>query len=79
MCMEMFKNLFDKYVELKTVFKSFFLLVILFLVFFAGNLLIAICGKRESAYTALNHAEEKQKLMLQDTRVHNWSEVGKKN
>ena len=77
--MEVLKNLFIKYSELKTVFKSFFLLVILFLIFFAGNLLITICGKRESAYSALNQAEEKQKLMLQDTRVHNWSELDKKN
>lgn len=74
--MEFYKNLIGKYAGLGTVFKSFFVLIILFLVFFAVNLFITVKSKRDSAYTVLN--SETYKTMLQDTRVHNWDEIDKK-
>ncbi|OGI19961.1 MAG: hypothetical protein A3B68_00255 [Candidatus Melainabacteria bacterium RIFCSPHIGHO2_02_FULL_34_12] len=73
--METFKNLANKYLGLSTVLKSFFLLLILFLIFFGVNLFITIKDKPKSAYSILN--EEGSKMMLQDTRVHNWSELEK--
>lgn len=76
--MTILNNLINKYSGLQTVFKSFFLVVILFLVFFAVNVFISLKSKTDSAYTVLNN-NEKLKLMLQDTRVHNWSELEKKN
>ena len=77
--MEILKNLLTKYASLQTVFKSFFLLMILFLMFFAVNLFITVKNKSQSAYTILSSENEKSMLKLQDTRVHNWSEVDKKN
>ena len=77
MYMELYKNLTKKYFGLSTVFKSFFVLIILFLIFFAVNLFVTIKSKKDSAYTVLN--SEGEKTMLQDTRVHNWSELDKKN
>ncbi len=62
----------------KNVFKSFFLLVILFLFFFGVSLFINVKNKPYSAYDSLiNKTNEKQNLMLQDTRVHNWDELKK--
>ena len=77
--MEILKNLLTKYASLQTVFKSFFLLIILFLMFFAVNLFITVKNKSQSAYTILSSENEKSMLKLQDTRVHNWSELDKKN
>ncbi len=74
--MEFYKNLIGKYAGLGTIFKSFFVLIILFLLFFAVNLFITVKSKRESAYTVLN--SEMYKTMLQDTRVHNWDEIDNK-
>ncbi len=74
--MEFYKNLIGKYAGLGTAFKSFFVLIILFLVFFAVNLFITVKSKRDSAYTVLN--SETYKIMLQDTRVHNWDEIDNK-
>lgn len=73
--MEFLKNLISKYAGLKTVFKSFFLVIVLFLVFFAVNLFITINNKRNSAYKVLS--SETNKTMLQDTRMHNWDEINK--
>ena len=73
--MEIFNNLISKYKGLQTIFKSFFLLVILFFVFFAINLFISIKGNHKSAYSVLSN--EEPNIMLQDTRVHNWSELKK--
>ena len=75
--MRIMENLFSKYAKLHIFFRSFFIVVILFLVFFSINLYVSILkSKPRSAYSVL---EEKQtKLMLQDTRVHNWSEIEKK-
>ena len=58
--MSITKNLINKYSNLQTVFKSFFLLIILFLTFFAVNLFITIQNKHESAYNALNHKDKEQ-------------------
>ena len=77
--MEILKNLLTKYASLQTVFKSFFLLIILFLMFFAVNLFITVKNKSHSAYSVLSSENEKSMPKLQDTRVHNWSEVDKKN
>ena len=77
--MEILKNLLTKYASLQTVFKSFFLLIILFLMFFAVNLFITVKNKSQSAYTVLSSEDEKLMPKLQDTRVHNWSELDKKN
>ena len=73
--MSITKNLINKYSNLQTVFKSFFLLIILFLTFFAVNLFITIQNKHESAYNALNKEVQNDQLMLQDTRVHNWDQI----
>ncbi len=70
------KNLLNKYTGLATAFKGFFVLVILFLLFFAVNLMFTIKNKDKSAYTTLS--SDKSKVKLQDTRVHNWSELEKK-
>ena len=77
--MEILKNLLTKYSNLQTIFKSFFLLVILFLMFFAVNLFITVKNKSQSAYSILSSEDEKSMPKLQDTRVHNWSEVDKGN
>lgn len=79
--MQLPKDLISKYMGLQTIFKSFFLLIILFLVFFAVNLFISVKGKHESAYNVLSaesEKNEKAEVMLQDTRVHNWSELNKR-
>ncbi len=70
---EIFQGLINKYKSLAVVFKTFFLLVILFLVFFGISLIISIKNKPQSAYTFLS--SERSKLMLQDTRMHNWNEI----
>ena len=74
--MEVLRNLLSKYKSLATVFKSFFILMILFLVFFGVNLIIDIKNQDKSAYTSLRN--EKSEVKLQDTRVHNWNEIEKK-
>lgn len=76
--MDKFNNLIDKYLKLKTVFKSFFVVVMLFLVFFAINLFISLKNKPQSAYSVLSNNQENKNIMLQDTRVHNWNELEKK-
>ena len=76
--MEFLKKFIAKYGSISTFFKSFFLLVVVFLVFFGVNLFISIKNKSESAYTALENLNKKKEVMLQDTRVHNWSELEKK-
>lgn len=63
---------------MKNVFKGFFVLIIFFFLFFAINLFISIQSKHNSAYNALTSEYEKSQLKLQDTRVHNWSELEKK-
>lgn len=74
--MELLKNLLIKYSSLQTAFKGFFLLIVLFLVFFAINLFISIQNRPKSAYSVLN---KESMVKLQDTRVHNWDEIEKKN
>ena len=64
---------------MKNVFKGFFVLIIFFFIFFAINLFISIQNKHNSAYNALSTEYEKSQPKLQDTRVHNWSEVDKMN
>lgn len=75
--MEFLKNLISKYAGLQTVFRSFFLVIVLFLLFFAVNLFISINNKKNSAYKVLSN--ETHKTMLQDTRMHNWDEIQKDN
>ena len=74
--MEIIKNLSDKYSTLQVALKSFLFIVVLFLMFFAINLFINFKSKSDSAYTVLSN--EQSIVMLQDTRVHNWSEVENK-
>ena len=66
------KDILQKYSFLRITLRSFFVLVVLFLLFFAVNLLV-LMNKKESAYN--NLAAEKSKVMLQDTRLHNWDEI----
>ena len=61
------------------ILKGFFVLIIFFFIFFAVNLLISIQNKHNSAYNVLSTEYEKSQPKLQDTRVHNWSELQKKN
>lgn len=63
---------------MKNMFKGFYIVVVLFLIFFFINLFISVKSGHESAYSFLNREHEKSKLKLQDTRVHNWSELEKK-
>ena len=77
--MDFLNKLFGKYVVLQAVFESFFVLIIFFFLFFAVSLFISMQNKRSSAYNVLNSEYEKSQLKLQDTRVHNWSELDKKN
>ncbi len=63
---------------MKNVFKGFFVLIIFFFIFFAVNLFISIQNKHKSAYSVLSAEYEKSQPKLQDTRVHNWSELDKK-
>ncbi len=58
---------------------SVFIIIVIVLSFIFINLLISVKSKRESAYSALSREYEQSMLKLQDTRVHNWSEVEKKN
>ena len=77
--MDFLNKLFGKYVVLQAVFKSFFVLIVFFFLFFAVSLFISMQNKHSSAYNVLNSEYEKSQLKLQDTRVHNWSELDKKN
>ncbi|MBI2996327.1 MAG: hypothetical protein HYY52_06425 [Candidatus Melainabacteria bacterium] len=77
--MTLFNNLFGKCAKLQIFLKGSLILIILFLMFFAINLFISIQFSKKSAYDALTENTVKEKVMLQDTRVHNWSEVNKKN
>ena len=66
--------------SMKNVFKGFFVLIVFFFLFFAINLFISIQqNKSKSAYDALTSEYEKSQPKLQDTRVHNWSELDKMN
>ena len=64
--------------NMQIVHKGFLILITLFLLFFVINYFISINSDHKSAYTVLTGENEKSKLMLQDTRVHNWSELQKK-
>ena len=77
--MSFLDKLSDKYTGLQTIFKSFFVLIILFLAFFAVNLFLSIQNRPKSAYSALNEKASRLKIMLQDTRMHNWDEIGGPN
>ena len=59
-------------------FKKFFLIIVILLVFYAGYLVVLLNNKPQSAYKDLITKESKHKTKLQDTRVHNWSELQKK-
>ena len=54
-------------------------LLVFFFLFFFVNLFITVKSKHESAYSVLSREYEQSMLQLQDTRVHNWSELEKKN
>jgi len=69
-----FTNLIKRFLNLQIVFRSALILLILFLIFFAINLFISVKNKPETAFNALIQNEQKK---LQDTRVHNWSEIDK--
>ena len=76
--MNVFNSLQDRYKKLKGVYSTLFVLIVLFLVFFAGNLVIYFFNKPQSAYSVLDkESKNENKIMLQDTRVHNWDELNK--
>ncbi len=61
-------------------FKGSFVLLILFLTFFAVNLFLTINNKPKSAYSALGGERiEENNPKLTDTRAHNWSDLKKSN
>lgn len=65
---------YDKYL------KGSFVLLILFLTFFAVNLFMAVNNKHQSAYDALGGEKaEAESPKLTDTRAHNWSDLESKN
>ena len=65
---------------LKNTFKGTFVLVLVLILFFTINLVVNINAKREFAYNVLSKLNnENNNVMLQDTRVHNWSELDKDN
>ena len=63
----------------KSVPLGILVIVVFFFLFFFINLLISVKGRHESAYTVLSKESEKSQPKLQDTRVHNWSELDKMN
>ena len=71
-----FKNMTN--LNVQAFFRSTFVLIILFLLFSGASLFITILNRPKSAYTVLNGLNERENLMLQDTRVHNWSELENK-
>lgn len=65
---------------MQIVHKGFLILIALFLLFFVINYFISFNSDHKSAYKVLTsngEKNEKSKIMLQDTRVHNWSELQK--
>ncbi len=64
----------------KNIFRGMVVLTIFFLMFFAINVIVSILrSKSQSAYETLTVEYEKSQPKLKDTRVHNWSELDKKN
>ena len=61
-------------IKFQNILKSTSVIVILFLIFFGINLLIMLKNRPKSAYSVLSNESN---IMLQDTRVHNWSEIEK--
>ena len=61
-------------IKFQNILKSTSVIVILFLIFFGINLLIMLKNRPQSAYSVLSNESN---IMLQDTRVHNWSEIEK--
>ena len=59
------------------LFKKLFIIVLVFLIFYGGYLMISLSNNHESAYSSLK-GQQKKKVKLQDTRVHNWSELQEK-
>ena len=76
--MDKISNFFSSLLKAQNMLRSFFIVVVIFLLFFAISLFININNKPESAYNHLTSENERQEINLQDTRVHNWSELGKK-
>ena len=63
----------------KNIFRGMVVLTIFFLMFFAINVIVSILrSKSQSAYETLTVEYEKSQPKLKDTRVHNWSELQKK-
>ena len=75
--MDKTSNFFSSLLKVQNMLRSFFIVFMLFLIFFAISLLINIKNKPESAYNHLTSENERQEINLQDTRVHNWSELKK--
>ncbi len=68
------KNLILKYSKLGNLFKSFFIVIISLVAIYGINLFISVLNKPKSAYSYLTKDAD---VKLQDTRLHNWSEIGK--
>lgn len=69
---EILKNIILKYSKLNNLFKSFFVVIIFLIIIYGINLLVLLSNKPKSAYSYLT--KDKQ-IKLQDTRLHNWSEI----
>ncbi|MBI1858676.1 MAG: hypothetical protein HYR97_06160 [Candidatus Melainabacteria bacterium] len=56
--------------------KGILIISVIFFVFYGIYLFVTLKNKPKSAYSVLT--SESEKTMLQDTRVHNWDELGEK-
>ncbi len=63
---------------IKSLPGTLFIIIVFVFLFVFVNLIITVKSKHESAYSVLNREYEQSMLKLQDTRVHNWSEVEEK-
>lgn len=67
-------------ISLEKYFKGSFVLLILFLIFFAVNLFLTVNNKPKSAYDALGGEKaEAESPKLTDTRAHSWNNLKRKN
>ena len=74
--MPIIDNLLKKYEKLQMILKVSLVILAICLLFYWVNLFSTLHNKSEDAYSVL--LKENQKLKLQDTRIHNWSEVNSK-
>ena len=71
--MPQMNNIFEKIEKLHIALKGTLAVLAVFLLIYWISLFISLHSKPNDAYSFLT--SESEKIMLQDTRVHSWSEV----